>query len=75
MTTTTQANAIASPDAITTRYTTSDGLAVYDLAPQAGDLYAVAGPAGIDPRTIDQDSLPAGFRWVEPAEWEALQGQ
>lgn len=56
-----------------TNLTTADGLAVYDLEPQAADLVAVAGPAGVDPSTIDQDSLPAGFRWVTPAEWSELE--
>jgi hypothetical protein len=57
-------------DAINTRKKTSDGLAVYDLDPQASELGAVAGPDGIDPSTIDPDDLPAGFRWVEGEEWE-----
>jgi hypothetical protein len=45
---------------------------VYDLDPQASELWAVAGPAGVDPRTIDPDALPAGFRWVDDAEWTTL---
>lgn len=55
-----------------TNFTTLDGLTVYDLSPQASDLWAVAGPDGVDPQTIDPDSLPDGFRWVENSEWEAL---
>ena len=52
---------------------TAQGLAVYDLAPLAADLWAVAGQAGVDPTTIDADSLPEGFRWVDESEWEVLQ--
>ena len=55
--------------AIQTSMKTADGLAIYDLDPQAGELWAVAGPAGVDPRSIDPDSLPEGFRWVEDEEW------
>lgn len=54
--------------AFQTNKTTKDGLFIYDLAPQASELWAVAGPAGFDPSTIDTDNLPAGFRWVEA--WE-----
>lgn len=54
--------------------TTKDGLTIYDLDPQASELWVVAGPAGIDPKTIDTDNLPDGFRWVEAEEWEELQG-
>jgi hypothetical protein len=52
---------------------TKDGLTVYDLDPQAGELWAVAGPNGFDPKAIDPDNLPDGFRWVEDEEWEAIQ--
>jgi hypothetical protein len=58
--------------AIKTNKKTSDGLTVYDLDPQASELWAVAGPDGIDPSTIDTDDLPEGFRWVESEEWESL---
>lgn len=57
--------------AINTQHKTIDGLYVYDLAPQAGSLLAVAGPDGWeDP--INQDKLPEGFRWVSELEWESL---
>lgn len=59
--------------AIQTGTRTFDGLAVYDLDPQASQLWAVAGPDGIDPSTIDPDSLPDGFRWVQREEWEQLE--
>ena len=55
-----------------TNFTTLDGLIVYDLSPQASDLWAVAGPDGVDPETIDFESLPSGFRWVDSEEWEKL---
>ena len=58
--------------AINTGKQTQDGLTVYDLDPQASELWAVAGPDGIEPRTIDPDNLPEGFRWVESEEWESL---
>jgi len=50
---------------------TFDGLTVYDLGP-AGDNLAVAGPDGVDPRTIDPKNLPEGFRWLDDSEWEEL---
>ena len=56
---------------IKTKYTTADGLAVYDLAPELADLCAVAGPDG-HTGPIDPDDLPQGFRWVTADEWEAL---
>lgn len=56
---------------IKTKYTTADGLAVYDLAPELADLCAVAGPDGHTGQ-IDPDDLPEGFRWVTADEWEAL---
>jgi len=43
--------------AIKTNKKTSDGLTVYDLDPQASESWAVAGPDGIDPSTIDTDDL------------------
>lgn len=58
--------------AIDTGKKTNDGLTVYDLDPQAAELWAVAGPGGVDPATIDPDSLPDGFRWVTSDEWESI---
>ena len=58
--------------ATTTNMTTADGLTVYDLDPQASELWAVAGPANWDPSRINPDALPASFRWVEEDEWERL---
>ena len=56
-----------------TKYrTVSDNLAIYDLAPNASELWVVAGPDGFEGE-IDTDSLPEGFRWVTGDEWEALQ--
>ena len=59
--------------AIKTNMRTADGLTVYDLAPQAADLYAVAGPAGYDPvelaAMVADDQLPAGIRWIKDEEW------
>lgn len=52
---------------------TADGLVVYDLDPQASELWTVAGPDNVDPATIDIDDLPAGFRVVTEYEWESLQ--
>lgn len=52
---------------------TKDGLQVYDLDPQASELWAVAGPAGWDIKDIDTDNLPEGFRWVSDEEWSELQ--
>ena len=59
-------------NAYETGLTTDDGLKVYDLTPQSGDLVAVAGPSGVDPSTIDPDALPNGFRWVQYSEWAEL---
>lgn len=59
--------------AIKTGLITADGLCVYDLDPQASELWTVAGPDGVDPTTIDIDDLPAGFRVVTEYEWESLQ--
>ena len=58
-----------------TKLRTDDGLTVYDLDPLAGELWAVAGPAGHDPEAIDPDDLPEGFRWVEDDEWSRLQAR
>ena len=52
--------------------TTKDGLTVYDLDPQASELWAVAGPAGFKKGDIDTDNLPERFRWVTAEEWEGL---
>lgn len=59
--------------AIKTDLITADGLCVYDLCPNASELWTVAGPDGVDPATIDIDDLPAGFRVVTDYEWESLQ--
>ena len=56
-----------------TNLKTADGFTVYDLDPQAAELWAVAGPDGLDPATIDPDNLPDGCRWVDEAEWTTLQ--
>lgn len=45
---------------------------VYDLDPSAAELWAVAGPDGVDPATIDPDNLPPGFRWLSNADWEGV---
>jgi hypothetical protein len=52
--------------------TTKDGLTVYDLDPQASELWAVAGPAGFSKSDLDPDNLPDGFRWVTAEEWQEL---
>ena len=52
---------------------TFDGLRVYDLDPQASELWACIGPEGADPRTLDPDNLPEGFRLITPSEWEAVE--
>jgi hypothetical protein len=52
---------------------THDGLTIYDLAPQASELWVVAGPIGYSVDEIDADDLPNGFRWVTAEEWESLQ--
>lgn len=56
-----------------TDLTALDGLAIYDLQPQASELWCVAGPDGFDPATIDSDILPEGFRWMSVEEWELAQ--
>ena len=62
--------------AIKTNLTTTDGLTVYDLAPAAGDLYAVAGPDGYDPAALAElvadERMPAGFRWIKDEEWSGM---
>jgi hypothetical protein len=54
---------------------TKDGLTIYDLQPQAGELCVVAGPIGYSVDQIDMDDLPDGFRWITTEEWEELQAQ
>lgn len=54
---------------------TPDNLAVYDLDPQAAELWAIAGPDGLIESEIDTDNLPTGCRWITDEEWEALQSQ
>jgi hypothetical protein len=58
-----------------TSHVTAHGEAVYDLDPQASELWVVAGPAGIDPASIDPDDLPDGCRWVNGDEWEQMVGE
>jgi hypothetical protein len=58
--------------AIKTNKKTADGLTVYDLDPKAAELWAVAGPDGVDPKTIDSENLLEGFRWVTADEWEGF---
>ena len=58
--------------ALRTALVTHDGLRVYDLDPTAAELWAVAGPDGYDPATIDPDAMPDGFRWIEDEEWGLL---
>lgn len=62
-----------SEDAVRTDRVTANGERVYDLAPLASDLWAIAGPDGLDPTTVDSDHLPAGYRWVEDEEWSDLE--
>lgn len=64
---------VKSPHAVLTDMKTEFGEFVYDLDPQAGDLWAVAGRREYDPVTIDPDDLPVGFRWIQDEEWERLQ--
>ena len=52
---------------------TKDGLTVYDLDPQASELWVVAGPEGYQISDIDPENLPDGFRWVSENEWQELQ--
>lgn len=54
---------------------TDDGLRVYDLCVLCHVLWAVAGPDGHDPDTIDIDALPPGFRRVQVDEWVRLVGR
>jgi len=52
---------------------TATGERIYDLLPLAGDLWAIAGPDGLDPTTVAikaADDLPEGYRWIEDDEWE-----
>jgi hypothetical protein len=55
--------------AVTTGLVTRDGARIYDLDPLASTLWAIAGPDGLDPKTVNIDDLPAGCRWIENAEW------
>lgn len=64
---------MANSNATQTGLRTAEGLVVYDLAPQAAELWAVAGQSGVDPSAIDPDNLLEGFRWVDESEWETLQ--
>ena len=52
-----------------TPYATHNGLRIYDLDPKAGELYAVAGPDGFDPASIDPEALPDGFIWISEDMW------
>jgi hypothetical protein len=61
--------------AVTTNRATTDGLTIYDLDPLSAELWAIAGPAGHDPKAIDTDDLPDGFRWITTEEWEELQSE
>ena len=65
------ATTIHFPHARPTGVLTADGKRIYDLEPY-GDLCMVAGSTDFDPRLIDQEDLPAGFRWVGCDEWESL---
>lgn len=48
---------------------TDDGPTIYD-SNEGGLGLKVAGPAGYDyPETIDDESLPSGFRWIGPREF------
>ncbi len=49
---------------------TAEGLTIYDLDSEASELWAVAGPRGVTPASIDPDALPSGFHWVTQDEWE-----
>ena len=53
-----------------TKFKTADGLRIYDLSPLTMDIFAVAGPDWKDPRSIDCEDLPEGFRWITNEEWE-----
>jgi hypothetical protein len=55
--------------AVTTDLRTRTGERIYDLAPLASELWAIAGPEGLDPTTVNTDDLPAGYRWLEDGEW------
>jgi len=53
----------------TTDLRTRSGERIYDLDPLASTLWAIAGPDGLDPKTVNIDDLPAGCRWLENDEW------
>ena len=57
----------------TTALRTRTGERIYDLIPLASELWAIAGPDGLDPTTVDSDDLPVGYRWLEDDEWELAQ--
>jgi hypothetical protein len=61
--------AYLAPQAETTTLTTQTGERIYDLCPLAGDLWAIAGPDGLDPRTVNTDDIPDGYRWLDEEEW------
>jgi len=63
----------ASKRPVKTVYKTTDGLCVYDLDPQASELWVVAGLDIARPELIDPDDLPEGFRWITNEEWEQIQ--
>lgn len=52
---------------------TLNGLRVYDLDPLASEIWACVGPDGADPRTLDPDNLPEGFRLIDGDEWDHAQ--
>lgn len=52
-------------------HSVNEGKVWYDLDPGASELWVVEGPVGIDPKSIDPDHLPPGFRWVSNEEWAA----
>lgn len=58
-----------------TKILTQDNLHVYDLAPAAAELKAVAGPDGYQAEELNFDDLPKGFRVIEASEWEKLHNQ
>jgi hypothetical protein len=55
--------------AVKTDLVTKDGERIYDLDPLAAELWAIAGPDGLDPTTIWPDDLPTGCRWLSDDEW------
>lgn len=57
--------------AVKTDLVTKNGERIYDLDPLASDLWAIAGPDGLDPNTVSVtwDDLPDGYRWLSDEEW------